>query len=150
MNAAFHARVRPYKILDLRIAVYLAKIVVSTVTMDLAALDKALQEIVKARAELKKIDYNNPQYDDLEEKLHDMEDDFQDAYGTYLEEVLQKVHDEHCPDSDVLMPIAYLGDGVPVEADKLPGKDVRLTLEVNPLRIYLKLKDKQELVWEGK
>jgi hypothetical protein len=118
--------------------------------MDLAALDKALQEIVKARAELKTIDYNNPQYDDLEEKLHDLEDNFQDAYGAYLEEVLQKVHDAHCPDSEVLMPIAYLGDGVPVEVEKLPGKEVRLALEVNPLRIYLKLKDKQQLVWEGK
>lgn len=118
--------------------------------MDMKALDKALQEIVNARAELKKIDYNNPKYDDLEEKLHDMEDEFQDAYGEYLESVLQKVHDEHCPDNDVLMPIAYLGEGVPVELDKLPGKDVRLSLDVNPPRLFLKLKDKQQLVWEGR
>ncbi|MDL5051571.1 hypothetical protein QQ054_36815 [Oscillatoria amoena NRMC-F 0135] len=118
--------------------------------MDIKELDNALQKIVNMRAELKKIDYNNPQYDDLEEKLHDLEDDFQDAYGAFLEGILQKVHDEHCPDSDVLMPIAYLGAGVPVELEKLPGKDVRLSLEVNPPRIFLKLKDKQQLVWEGK
>ena len=37
--------------------------------MDIKALDKALQEIVKKREELAKIDYNNPKYDDLEEQL---------------------------------------------------------------------------------
>ncbi len=118
--------------------------------MDIKALDKALQQIVNTKEELQKIDYNNPQYDDLEEKLHDMEDEFQDTYGAYLEGVLQKVHDEHCPENDVLMPIAYLGDGVPIELEKLPGKNVRLALEVNPLRIFLRLKDKQQLVWEAK
>ena len=53
--------------------------------MDLKALDKALLEIVKNRAELSKIDYNNPKYDELEEQLHDLEDDFQDEYGDFLE-----------------------------------------------------------------
>lgn len=118
--------------------------------MDLQILDKALQEIADTRAELAKIDYSNTKYDELEEKVHDLEDDFQDKYGAYLEEILQKVHDEHCPDSDVLLPIAYLGEGVPVELDKLPGKDVKLALEVGPPRLYLRLKDKQQLVWEGK
>lgn len=117
--------------------------------MDLKELNKALLEIVQTRAELAKIDYSNPKYDDLEEKLHDMEDDFQDDYGSYMEEIIQKVHDEHCPDSDVLLPIAYLGDGVPVEMDKLPGKDVKMTLEAGPPRLFLCLKDKKQLVWEG-
>ena len=39
--------------------------------MDLQALDKAIQEIAKRRNELKKLDYNNPKYDELEEELHD-------------------------------------------------------------------------------
>lgn len=115
--------------------------------MDSKALDKALQEIVNQKAELSKLDYNNPKYDDLEEKLHDLEDDFQDAYGEYLEEVIQKVHDQYCPDSDVLLPIAYLGEGAPVEVEKLPGKDTRLVLATNPTRLILKVGDKQETVW---
>jgi hypothetical protein len=118
--------------------------------MDLKALDKALQEIVNTRNELAQIDYNNPKYDDVEEKLHDLEDDFQDKFGGYLEEVIQKVHDQHCPDNDVLLPIAYLGDGVPVELEKLPSKDAKLILEANPPRLFLRVKDKQQLVWEGK
>ena len=116
--------------------------------MDIKALDKALQEIVTQKAELSKLDYNNPKYDDLEEKLHDLEDDFQDEHGEYLEGVIQKIHDQYCPDSDVLLPIAYLGEGAPVEVEKLPGKDTRLVLATNPTRLILKVgKDKQETVW---
>ena len=94
--------------------------------MDIKAVNKALKEIVDARAALAKVDYSNPEYDDLEEKLHDLEDDFQDTYGEYMEDILQKVHDEHCPDSDVLLAIAYLGEGVPVELDKFPGRELIL------------------------
>ena len=116
--------------------------------MDVKALDQALLNIVKKREELSKINYNNPKYDDLEEELHDLEDDFQEEYGDFLERALQQVHDEYCPDNDVLMPIGYLGQGVPVEIDKLPGKDTRLVLAPDPVRIILSVgKDKQEVVW---
>jgi hypothetical protein len=119
--------------------------------MDVKALDKALLEILKKREELSKIDYNNPTYDDVEEALHDLEDDFQDEYGEYLEEAFQGVHDDLCPDNDVLMPIAYLGKGVPVEVDKHDGKDTKLILVPGPARIILAIgKDKQEVIWTAK
>jgi hypothetical protein len=119
--------------------------------MDVKALDKSLLEILKKREELSKIDYNNPKYDDLEEQLHDEEDKFQDQYGEYLEEAFQNVHDDLCPDNDVLMPIAYLGKGVPVEVDKFAGKDTKLILATSPPRIILAIgKDKQEVVWTAK
>lgn len=133
--------------------------------MDIRALDKALQEIIKTRNELSTLDYNNPKYDDLEEKLHDLEDDFQDDYGDYLEEVLQEVHDEFCPDTDVLLPIAYVankytvsgdsfsvekGEGVFVEMDDYPGKETKLVILPNPLRIELHIgKDEQKVVWKS-
>ena len=119
--------------------------------MDLKALDIALQAIVKKQEELKGIEYNNPKYDDLEEELHNLEDDFQNTYGEYLEEALQDVHDELCPDNDVLLPIAYIGEGIYVEVDDYPGKETRLLLEPNPTRITIKVgKDKQEVVWKAK
>ena len=119
--------------------------------MDIKGLDKALQEIVKKREELEKIDYNNPKYDDLEEQLHDMEDALQVTYGDYLEEALQDIHDELCPDNDVLMPIAYLGKGIYVEVDKYAGKETKLVLEVAPPRIVLTIgKEKQEVIWTAK
>ncbi len=132
--------------------------------MDLNALDKALQKIALQRNELAKIDYSNPKYDDLEEQLHDLEDALQDEYGDYLENVLQGVHDEYCPDSDVLHPVAYLAktysidgkqfnvgstEGVFVEMDDYPGKETKLVIAPAPLRVLLNIgKDRQEVVWK--
>jgi hypothetical protein len=135
--------------------------------MDIKALDKALQEIARRRMELSKIDYNNPKYDDLEEQLHDMEDNLQDQYGEYLESILQEVHDKYCPDNDVLYPIAYLAktyqvndknefsvaenEGVFVELDHQPGKNTKLVLVPNPPRIILNGgKEKQQVLWQAK
>ena len=134
--------------------------------MDLKALDADLQEIIKKRMALQKIDYNNPKYDDVEEELHDAEDAFQDDFGDFLEEQFQDIHDEICPDTDVLHPIAYIAkayiissentysvastEGVYVEADKYPGKDTKLALVPNPLRVILNIgKDNQIVVWEA-
>ncbi|MCB0494190.1 MAG: hypothetical protein KDC93_17425 [Cyclobacteriaceae bacterium] len=135
--------------------------------MEIVAMDNALQEIIAKRNLLQKLDYNNPKYDDLEEELHDMEDDFQDNYGEYLEKVLQQVHDQHCPDTDVLHPIAYIAkaytvssnnefildssDGLYVEMDKYPGKETKLALAPNPMRVILNIgEEKQEVIWSAK
>jgi hypothetical protein len=118
--------------------------------MDVKALNNALLEIVGKREELSKINYNDPTYDNLEEELHDLEDDFQEEYGQYLEKALEQVHSEYCPDNDVLMPIGYLGQGIPVEVDTLPGKDTRLILAPDPIRIILSVsKDSQQIVWSS-
>jgi hypothetical protein len=118
--------------------------------MDKKALDKALQELTKKRNELKSIGYNDPKYDEIEEQLHDMEDAFLDEFGDFLEKVLQDVHEKHCSDSDILLPIAYLGEGAQVDSDKYPGKEARLILDANPPRFILKIgKENQQVVWEG-
>lgn len=135
--------------------------------MDVKELDKAIQEIALRRNALKKIDYNNPKYDDLEEELHDLEDSLHVKFGDYLEDVLQDVHDKYCPDTDVLYPIAYLAksysitdkneysvatsEGVFVEVDSIPGKDTKLVIVPNPIRVILNVgKDQQQIVWTAK
>ena len=135
--------------------------------MDVKALDQAIQQIALRRNELKKLDYNNPKYDDLEEELHDLEDTLHMKFGDYLEEILQNVHDKYCPDTDVLFPIAYLAksyimkgqdefsvsnnEGVFVEVDSIPGKDTRLVIVPNPIRVILNVgKDQQQVVWTAK
>ncbi len=116
--------------------------------MDSKALDKALVALEKKKKELEALDYNNPKYDDLEEELHELEDKFQDEYGHYLEGVLQEVHDKICPDNDVLLPIAYLDEGVIVESDDYPGKEPKLSLVSSPPRIVLKVdKNTTKVVW---
>ncbi len=135
--------------------------------MDVKALDQAVQQIALRRNDLKKLDYNNPKYDDLEEELHDLEDSLHVKFGDYLEEILQNVHDKYCPDTDVLFPIAYLAksyivnaqeefsvsnnEGVFVEVDSIPGKDTRLVVVPKPLRVILNVgKDQQQVVWTAK
>jgi hypothetical protein len=119
--------------------------------MDIKALDKALAELTKRKEELSAVDYNNPKYDEMEDALHELEDDFQEQFGGKLEEILQDIHDEYCSDNDVLMPVAYVGKGVIVEADDYPGKDTRLTLLASPPRIVLSVgKEKQETLWTAK
>lgn len=116
--------------------------------MNVKELDAELREIEKTKTALGKLDYSDPQYDDLEEKLHDLEDDLQEKHGEYLEEALQTVHDDVCPENDVLMPIAYLGKGVPVETSRFPGKDTRLILVTNPPRIILTVgNETKDVVW---
>ena len=118
--------------------------------MNINALDTALKDLAKKRKELESLDYSNPKYDDLEEELHDLEDEFQDNYGEFMEGILQNVHKKYCPDSDVLLPIAYLGSGVLVEADDYPGKEVKLSLVYGPPRIILNVgKGGEEVVWKG-
>jgi len=140
--------------------------------IDFKKLNTSLTEIIEKRSQLSKLTYDNKDYDKIEEELHDMEDNFSDEYGDYLEAALEKVHDELCPDSDVLMPIAYLAqnykktgqnpdgsaaydieskEGVWVDADKFPGKDTRIAILPNPARIVFVVDGQKKVVWqEGK
>ncbi|MDH5367153.1 MAG: hypothetical protein OEW67_09215 [Cyclobacteriaceae bacterium] len=133
--------------------------------MDLQALDKDLQQIILKKNELSILDYSSDNYDDIEEQLHDMEDKLLTNYGDYLEEALYDVHDEFCPDSEVLLPIAYLakkyivkGDkydvdfsqGVYVEMDDYPQKETKLVFIANPTRILLLIDEEtREVVWQA-
>ena len=125
--------------------------------------------LINKRNELARLDYNSQNYDDVEEELHDMEDDFLDEYGEYLESVLQAIHDEFCPESDVLLPIAYLakkyyvkekngknlyspypGEGVFVEVDNYINHDTRIVFVPDPIRLVLIIDKSQiEELWRA-
>lgn len=134
--------------------------------MNIEALDQALVKIVEKKNALSKLSYSDKNYDEVEEELHDLEDDFVEEYGDYLEEVLADVHDELCPDNDVLLPIAYLANkyvkkeengqvtyhaadgGVLVDVDEYPNKLTRLVLVPKPTRLMLQIGNNQEeQVW---
>lgn len=137
--------------------------------VDVKKLDTALIGLVEKKIALSSLDYNDEQYDQVEEELHDLEDDFIDNYGDYLEEALHNVHDEFCPDNDVLLPTAYLANqyikkelngqivyttltnqGVPVDVDDFPGKKTRLVLLPAPTRLVLIIDNtNQQVVWKA-
>ena len=138
--------------------------------MDIKKLNDDLCELVSRRNLLASIDYNDEAYDRVEEDLHDFEDEFLEEYDDYLEGAFQSVHDEYCPDTDVLLPIAYIAkkyiektdkegnmsygvgpnEGVLVEADKYELNDVRLFIVPSPTRIVMTIDNaRPEVVWEA-
>ena len=123
-------------------------------------LNLALVALIEKKAELHILTYDDARYDEVEEALHDLEDDFNDEYGDYLEEALDKVHGDLKSDTDVLLPTAYLPsdprsapspkEGVWVDSEKYPGKEARITLVPNPVRIMLTVgKQVQQELWKA-
>ncbi len=127
-------------------------------------LDKELTEIVEKRNQLAAMDYSDLKYDDLEEELHDLEDDFNENYEDVLEKEVDKVQTKLKSDTDVLLPTAYIANeykpllpdangvityevsgvqGVPIESDQFDKVDVRIVLIPNPARFVLLLNGKQ-------
>lgn len=127
-------------------------------------IDDAMIAILQKRLELSKLSYSDETYDDVEEVLHDLEDDFNEKYGNQLEEILDAVHIKHCPESDVLLPTAYLAkkfietadgeieigkkEGVEVEWINDPDAAARLVLLPSPTRILLMTPKGISIVWE--
>jgi hypothetical protein len=128
-------------------------------------IDEAMIAILQKRLELSKLSYSDDTYDEVEEVLHDLEDDFNEKYGDQLEEILDKVHIKHCPESDVLLPTAYLAkkfvetadgeieigkkEGVEVEWVENPDVAARLVLLPSPTRILLMTPEGISVVWEA-
>ena len=128
--------------------------------MNLEELNRALVTLIEKKQILHDLPYDDARYDEVEEELHDLEDDFNEEYGTFLEAALDKVHTELNSDTDVLLPTAYLpsstGDkpspkeGVWVDSEKYPGKEARITLVPNPTRIVLTVgKQVQQELWKA-
>lgn len=140
--------------------------------MDIKKLDQAILDIVDKKNKLNTLTYADKNYDIIEEELHDLEDDFIDEFGDYMEEALSLVHDEYCPDNDLLLPTAYFAkrynetgkddkgkpvydvdpsEGVLVEVEEYPGLPCRLVILPNPVRIVLQVSNKaKEVVWQAK
>ncbi|MCU0446632.1 MAG: hypothetical protein MUE85_17130 [Microscillaceae bacterium] len=71
-------------------------------------INRDLVNITEKRMELGRLMYADQDYDVVEEELHQLEDDFVAHFGKYLEPVLQAIHTQYCPHTEVMSPIAYL------------------------------------------
>ncbi len=140
--------------------------------MDVDKLNRDFALIADKINELDELKYSDERYDDLEEELHDLEDDFIEEFGADLEEAIALVHDEFCPDNDVLLPIAYFaknyirnqkdqsgrysydieyGEGVPVQVDDFPDQEVRLVLVPGPTRLIVTVGETaKQVAWKAK
>lgn len=140
--------------------------------MDIDKLNKDFAEIADKINELDELAYSDERYDDLEEELHDLEDDFIDEFGDYLEKAIAEVHEEFCPDNDVLLPIAYFaknyirnqkdnqgrysydiefGEGVPVTVKQFGDQEVKLVLVPGPTRLIVTVGETaKHVAWRAK
>ncbi|MDF2454551.1 MAG: hypothetical protein K0R51_544, partial [Cytophagaceae bacterium] len=73
------------------------------------ALNADLLTLVEMKTKLSTLTYDNKNYDEIEEELHDLEDDFLEKYGEMLEDVISDAHEKIRSDNDILLPIAYVG-----------------------------------------
>ncbi len=126
--------------------------------MNWEKLDKELTEIVEKKNQLSAMDYSDEKYDDLEEAIHDLEDDFNENYEIVLEKEFEKIYTRLKSDTDILLPTAYIAnrykpvlpdangvvtyevtgrEGVPIESDQFDRQDVRLVLVPNPVRVLM-------------
>jgi len=133
--------------------------------VNLAKLNEDLVKLIEKRMALATLSYDDTRYDEIEENLHKAEDDFLKKYDDFLEDVLLDIHDEFCPDNEVLSPIAYIAknyqikdknqydvsenQGVWVEIDAIPDKEAHLTILPNPLRIVLTAGSFKKNVWKA-
>lgn len=140
--------------------------------MNWEKVDQELTKIVQQRNQLSALEYSDENYDDIEEQLHDSEDDFNENYEEVLAPELEKIYSKLKSDSDVLLPTAYLANyyqemlpdakgsityavsgaqGVPIESDQLGKVDLRIVLIPNPIRFVLLINGKQlKELWKSR
>ncbi|MCS6794643.1 MAG: hypothetical protein NZ516_01645 [Raineya sp.] len=131
---------------------------------NLAQLNQDLAELVAKRIELSQISYDDVRYDSIEEAMHLLEDEFLAKYDDFLEDVFLDIHDEYCPETEVLSPLAYIArkyvkrkgnyeiaenQGVWVEIEETPEKEAHLVLLPNPLRVELIIGSFRKVVWQA-
>jgi hypothetical protein len=133
-------------------------------------LNNDLIQIALKRNELNRLQYNCPEYDSVEDELHEMEDQFNQDHGKTLEDAIASVHNILCPDTEVMLPIAYIAkkylvtpdeetgminfdppaeEGFLIDSLDHPGQIMRLVLVPNPVRILLQSENNVKLeVWK--
>ena len=139
--------------------------------MDVLGLNRMLTDIVRLKNKLASMSYNDEAYDDIEDELHDLEDELNGEFGEYLEDTLMDIHDDLGSDSEILLPTAYLaeeyisngkdevgdtlfsvpvGSGIHIETDK-DGLQQQLLLLPTPARFAVYTNGRfEKVVWKGK
>ncbi|MGY6559176.1 MAG: hypothetical protein ACXIT9_07810 [Nitritalea sp.] len=140
--------------------------------MDYNKMNELLRSIVEKRIQLSKLSYADQAYDDIEEEMQDLEDDFNEEYEPVFQQALEEIYDTLGSDNEILLPTAYLAnkytamlpdahgqvnyevkgkEGVPIESEQFDGQDVRLVLIPNPSRIAMQINGKTlKVLWTGR
>ncbi|EIM76303.1 hypothetical protein A3SI_10844 [Nitritalea halalkaliphila LW7] len=140
--------------------------------MDYNKMNELLRSIVEKRIQLSKLSYADEAYDDIEEEMQDLEDDFNEEYEPVFQKAFEEIYKTLGSDNDILLPSAYLAnkytamlpdaqglvnyevkgkEGVPIESEQFDGQDVRLVLIPNPTRIAMQINGMTlKVLWTGR
>ncbi len=134
--------------------------------MDIIKLNQDFERIAEKKTALTQLDKESEGYGETSKALDQMLDQFIADYGTYLEEVLYEIHDEYCPDSDVMSPLAYIAnkyvrresnrfevestEGVEVYVDDFPEGNHKMVMVPSPCRLVIQNEGGfKEIVWQA-
>ncbi|MCS7004840.1 MAG: hypothetical protein NZM38_05890 [Cytophagales bacterium] len=134
--------------------------------MSFQKANKLLVDIIKCRLELSQLAYNDPKYDEIEDRLHILEDIFENDFGKTLKKVIQEVYEKYSSKEKVLSPISYIAreyylvdqetyhcnaqQGILVKMPKLTDKPLRLAFLPNPLRLIVSLDENNQYeIWSS-
>lgn len=95
--------------------------------IEIETLNQLLIAIAETSNKLRFIEYNNPLYDNYEDKLHLLEDQLMESYGGYLEASLVSLYTKFDLDDEILHPLSY----IPRQYE-IKEKDGKLHFEVLP------------------
>ncbi len=135
---------------------------------DYSQLNQIVYHIADLRYQLSLKSYEDDGYDELEDKLHEIEDAFIEGQGEELEQIMLGIYEELRLDDEVLSPLAYFAttyrkigenqglsvfdvdadQGIEVSMEGTGRKEPRLVVLPNPLRIILNVDAKTRYrVW---
>lgn len=143
--------------------------------MDFRVINEKILELIKLNEELENISYNDSRYDELEDKVYDMQDSLNEGYGKYFDGVMEKVYKSLGSKDEILNFTDYVAktylvsgaknpdgslkfDEVPedcisitVKPEALQGKKVegKIYLKPNPLRIAFAIGKHERVVWNS-
>jgi hypothetical protein len=143
--------------------------------MDFKVLNEKVLEIIQLNEQLEDINYSDPRYDELEDKVYDLQDEMNEKYGKFFDEVLGDVY-KQLNSKDVILNISdyiaktYMTSGaknpdgslrydevpedsitISVKPEALQGKrvDGKIYLKPNPIRIGFAIGKHERIVWSS-
>ncbi|HET6243338.1 MAG: hypothetical protein H0V01_11230 [Bacteroidetes bacterium] len=143
--------------------------------MDFGIVNEKVLTIIKMNEQLSRITYNDPNYDQLEDKVYEIQDEVNDKFGDYFEDIMEDVYKELGCDDDVLNFTDYIAKSYTVSGEKNPdgslkfeeapndciiirispkalnGKSInaKIYLKPNPLRIGFAIEKLERIVWNS-
>lgn len=141
--------------------------------MDFKNLNSQVLTLIDLNQQLDTLNYSDPEYDKMEDKIHELQDSLNEDYGVYFDKVLIKAYKQvNCGD-DVLNFTDYIARNyskanentqgtqytvdpddciaVTLSHDSAKGQSFEGTLyfQPNPLRLVLSLGAHERILWNS-